>query len=170
MFLGYYAIDVAFTFPVLFKNSSGVNTQSSTTPNFRVYGPAGLQTNGTGNATTKDAGTVTGATNASPIVITSAAHGLTTGTKVTVASVGGNTAANGSFTVTRVDANTFSLDGSTGNSAYTSGGTWTVTGLYSCSITPSQANSYAVGNYYDVLVSATVGGNITSSLFRFGVV
>lgn len=65
---------------------------------------------------------VTGATNASPIVITSTAHGLVTGDRVTIASVGGNTAANGNWTITKNDANTFSLDGSTGNGAYTSGG------------------------------------------------
>lgn len=69
--------------------------------------------------------TITAATNASPIVITSTAHGLSTGDPVTVASVGGNTAANGDWVVTRVDANSFSLDGSTGNDDYTSGGTAT---------------------------------------------
>ena len=69
--------------------------------------------------------TITGASNAEPIVITSNGHGLTTGDFVTVASVGGNTAANGSWYVTRIDANTFSLDGSEGNGSYTSGGTAT---------------------------------------------
>lgn len=66
---------------------------------------------------------VTGATNASPIVITTAAHGLATGDVVTIASVGGNTAANGTFRVTVVSSTTFQLDGSTGNGSYTSGGT-----------------------------------------------
>lgn len=169
MFLGFFTLGVAFTFAALFKNA-GVNAQSTTTPGFRVYGPAGLQTNGTGSLTAKDTGTITGATNASPIVITCAAHGLTTGTLVTISGVLGNTAANGTFTATVVNANSFSLDGSTGNGAYTSGGTWTVTGLYSCSITPSQGNGYAQGGYYDVLVSGTIGGNIQSQLFRFGVV
>jgi hypothetical protein len=66
---------------------------------------------------------VTGATNASPIVVTTAAHGLATGDVVTIASVGGNTAANGTFRVTVVSSTTFQLDGTTGNAAYTSGGT-----------------------------------------------
>ncbi len=65
---------------------------------------------------------INGATNASPIVVTAAAHGLETGDRVTIASVGGNTAANGSFTVTVLSSSTFSLDGSVGNGAYTSGG------------------------------------------------
>lgn len=66
---------------------------------------------------------VTGATNASPIVITTAAHGFATGDVVTLASVGGNTNANGTFRVTVLSSTTFSLDGSAGNAAYTSGGT-----------------------------------------------
>lgn len=68
--------------------------------------------------------TVTGATNASPIQITtSVAHSLATGQMVAIHSVGGNAAANGTFTVTVTGANTFTLDGSTGSGAYTSGGT-----------------------------------------------
>lgn len=68
--------------------------------------------------------TVTGATNASPIEITtSAAHGLMTGNTVTITGVTGNTAANGTFIITKTGASTFTLDGSTGNGAYSAGGT-----------------------------------------------
>ena len=67
-------------------------------------------------------GVVTGATNASPIVIACTAHGLTTGQYATISGVQGNTNANGTWTITRVDANHFSLNSSTGNAAYTSGG------------------------------------------------
>lgn len=67
--------------------------------------------------------TVTGATNATPIVITTATHGLSTGDRVTVASVGGTTGANGDWAITVVSTTTFSLDTSVGNAAYTSGGT-----------------------------------------------
>lgn len=68
--------------------------------------------------------TITGATNASPIVVTTAsAHGLGTGQTVYISGVVGNTAANGSFSATVTSSTTFSLDTSTGNGAYTSGGT-----------------------------------------------
>lgn len=73
--------------------------------------------------------TITGATNATPIVVTATAHPLQTGDAVTIASVGGNTAANGTFVVTKLTADTFSLQNATtladvaGNGAYTSGGT-----------------------------------------------
>jgi hypothetical protein len=66
--------------------------------------------------------TITGATNATPIVITSVAHGLTSGSSVAITGVGGNTAANGSWAIIVIDADHFSLDTSTGNGAYTSGG------------------------------------------------
>lgn len=72
---------------------------------------------------------ITGATNASPIVITAAAHGLSTGDRVFIAAVGGNTNANGIRRVTVLTANTFSLQDEVtgaaiaGNAAYTAGGT-----------------------------------------------
>jgi hypothetical protein len=69
-------------------------------------------------------GVITDATDGSPIVITSAGHGLSTGDKVTVGGVTGNTDANGTFTVKRVNSDQFSLEKSRGNRMYVSGGTW----------------------------------------------
>lgn len=63
-------------------------------------------------------------TNATPIVVTDASHGLSTGDRVTIISHATNTAANGTWTVTRVSANTFSLDGSVGNGVGGATGTW----------------------------------------------
>jgi hypothetical protein len=71
---------------------------------------------------------ITGATNATPIVITSTAHGFANGQTVIIKGVGGNTAANGKFRIANVAANTFELtDVDTqanvaGSGAYTSGG------------------------------------------------
>jgi len=65
---------------------------------------------------------VTAATTATPILLTTAAHGLATGDRVAIAEVGGNTAANGNWTVTVVSPTTFTLDGSVGNGAFTGGG------------------------------------------------
>lgn len=69
-------------------------------------------------------GAITGATNAAPIVITSVGHGRSTGETLVLIGVGGNTAANGTWVITVTGPDTFSLDGSEGNGAYTSGGTW----------------------------------------------
>lgn len=67
---------------------------------------------------------ITAATNAGPIVITSNAHGLTTGDQVIVSQVRGNPAANGLWTITVVDANRFSLNSSSGDGTYGGGGVW----------------------------------------------
>jgi hypothetical protein len=71
--------------------------------------------------------TITNATNATPIAITtSAAHGFTTGQLVVIQGVGGNTNANSAYKITVTGATTFTLDGSAGNAAYTSGGSASV--------------------------------------------
>jgi hypothetical protein len=63
-------------------------------------------------------------TNASPIVVTDASHNLNTGDYVTITGHDTNTAANGFWKITKVDANKFSLDGSTGNGIGAGTGTW----------------------------------------------
>ena len=73
---------------------------------------------------------ITDASNTSPIVITSAKHGLANGDKVFIDQVTGNTNANTKvktvpFTVANATKNTFELLGTTGNGAYTGGGRWT---------------------------------------------
>lgn len=69
-------------------------------------------------------GGITGATNATPIVLTTAsAHGLVAGQVVVVAAVGGNTNANGTWEISAVTSTTITLLNSAGNAAYTSGGT-----------------------------------------------
>jgi len=66
--------------------------------------------------------TITAASNASPIVVTIAGHGYTTGDTVYIYGTTGNTATNGTWIITKVTDNTFSLNGSTGNAAWVSGG------------------------------------------------
>jgi len=68
----------------------------------------------------------------SPIKVTFSNHGLRlgqTGQKVTIAGAKGNTAANGTWPVTVIDANTFSLDTTTGNGDYAGGASWSLTGV-----------------------------------------
>jgi len=67
---------------------------------------------------------VTGASNTSPIEVTSGYdHYLSTGDKVHISGVGGNTNANGYAVVTVTGPKTFLLDGKAGNGEYTGGGT-----------------------------------------------
>lgn len=108
---------------------------------FRMFDVFGYDNSGTFTLETANwsqtTGTITDATNASPIVITSTAHGLSNGNLVGIAGIGGNTAANGYvWQVANVAANTFELLGSTGNGAYTTGGTWyKITGSTSSNLT-----------------------------------
>lgn len=86
--------------------------------------------------------TITGCTNASPIVCTTAsAHGFTTGQAFCIDSVLGNLAANGCFKAGTVTSNTVQLlsrfgDNQPGSGAYTSGGR--LQGLVWTTITPTQ--------------------------------
>jgi len=69
-----------------------------------------------------NAGTITGATNATPIVITEEAHGRSTDNIVTIHNVLGNLVANDTWEITKVDADSYSLDGSVATADYVSGG------------------------------------------------
>ncbi len=82
---------------------------------------------------------ITGATNANPIKITCPAHGYSTGDKVFISGVGGNTNANGGYTITKVDADNFTLNGRSGNASYTSGGL-----VYSFTAIPKSSNGTAI--------------------------
>jgi hypothetical protein len=63
------------------------------------------------------------ATSGAPItVITSSAHGLSSGARVSIAGATGNTAANGTWPIVVIAPDTFSLTGSTGNGTYAGGG------------------------------------------------
>ena len=65
---------------------------------------------------------ISGATNATPIVITVAANsGLKTGDRLAIAGITGNTGANGEWTLEAASSTTFKLIGSVGNGTY--GGT-----------------------------------------------
>jgi hypothetical protein len=67
----------------------------------------------------------------SPIQITtSATNALVTGQTVVISGVTGNTAANGTFVITVIDNQHFTLNGTTGNNNFISGGTGNGTALW----------------------------------------
>lgn len=69
-----------------------------------------------GNASIAASKSIASSTNASPIAVTtSAAHNLATGDRVRIISHATNTAANGTWTITKTSATAFTLNGSTGN-------------------------------------------------------
>lgn len=69
-------------------------------------------------------GTITNVTSGNPPVVTSAAHGLTSGSTVNITGVSGITNINGTNTITVVDADSFSLDSVNGVGTYSGGGSW----------------------------------------------
>jgi len=77
-------------------------------------------------------GTITGiAQPTNPTQITSVAHGLNSNAIVTISGVTGMVQISGSYTITVIDADTFSLNGVDNATfgAYTGGGTWTSTSV-----------------------------------------
>jgi hypothetical protein len=101
---------------------------------------------------------VSGVSTANPgVVTTSAAHGLTTGQTVTIASVGGATQANGTWVVTVLSATTFSIPVNV-TGTYTSGGTVTppfVVGVLDLAVHPERVSSN--GLYVEVDGGAATG-------------
>lgn len=95
---------------------------------------------------------ITGATNATPIVITVAANsGLKTGDRLAIAGITGNTGANGEWPLEAVTATTFRLMGSVGNGVY--GGTPRAAQIFDT--TPLMADHSA---------ALEVGGNLVGTI------
>lgn len=101
--------------------------------------------------------TITGATQANPVVITSNAHGFTNGDIIMIAGVLGMTELNNNtFTVAGATANTFQLSGidGTGFSAYTSGGTASEVYIVACPYSDAEIDQLQFRGQNDVLYIA----------------
>ena len=88
---------------------------------------------------------------------------------MTVASVAGATEANGTWTVTKIDDNTFDLDGSSSPSSYTSGGTANASGLYFATHSLASADGYELGESYIIRGLADIGSDISTDTDTFQV-
>jgi hypothetical protein len=118
--------ELSFAIYVSNDGSGNYSAHAIDTPAVRPSGGIRLTTQSyIDNATqTEAAKTITNATNATPIVVTSASHGYANGDIVYVQGVLGNTRANGGpYIVAASLTNTFELQDSVGNAAWTSGGT-----------------------------------------------
>jgi|GEM_PF-1427984 len=96
-------------------------------------------------------GSITAATNANPCQITSANHGLITGSVISITGVVGMIQLNGNtYTITVVDANNFTLNGidSTAFGVYISDGTWTAN---------NQFFSFTIGSVPFLSQQVTIG-------------
>lgn len=122
------------------------------------------------NSNRRISGTITGATNATPIVVTSAAHGLSSGNTVSISGVLGNTNANGVWEISSVTTDTFTLVSSAGNASYTSGGTFAdiSSSVIKYDAAMSQDISFCGNNGQAKCANWTASANVTSSVNLFG--
>jgi hypothetical protein len=90
VFDGYFNLESTARGMVIVRNPSNAPVDADALPAFRVYGPSGLMDGQSGICEAEDTGVITGAVG-TPIVVTSAGHKRTTGDRVQVAGVVGNT-------------------------------------------------------------------------------
>ena len=107
----------------------------------------------------------------SPISIgTADANGLSTGQQVIVSGIQGNTAANGTWTITVVDPAHFTLNGSSANAAYTGGGNITGGGMAFYDAETSAAALTALGRPLHIFLTPdddpTVNGSADAIFLR----
>lgn len=129
-----------------------------------VNGTSSLQTPG-GFATTMSTSfsiSNTTGNGVSPIVVTTTTtNTLFTGQQVNITGVLGNPAANGIYQITVLTGTTFSLNGTTGNGAYTGGGTVNTTPFSWATNFTEGTPVLAVGadGYTSAQVSTTISGD-----------
>jgi len=115
-------------YPALYaKNCQGTNIQAFQAED-AVNGAQFVNCNGV-NIPVFQAGkyttAITNVTNTSTMFVTASGHGRSTGDKVTITGVQGNTNANvTNASISAIDINTFALTGLSGNAAYTGGGVY----------------------------------------------
>jgi hypothetical protein len=118
-------------------------------------------------------GAITSSTNAAPIVVTTTAnHGLSVNDRVTITDHAVNTNANGTFVLSAVTANTFTLTGTTGNGVGGATGFWCLADvesatlqLYSSATTPAETDvtaTYTICTFTGY-VDKTLNGKLSSS-------
>jgi hypothetical protein len=120
------------------------------------------------NGTTQIIPAITATNTSSPIQVTSTAHGLITGDVVTISGVVGQTGANGTFQVTVLTANTFTLNNSTSVGAWVSGGTIAFTGgVVTATGTSAMWFTGAALDYYHPQVTIVAGGTVAVAGITF---
>jgi hypothetical protein len=137
---------------------------------------------GSVTVTTGPSRTITNVTNSSGLFkVTAVGHGYATGDRVVIASVGGATGANGTWTLTKVDDDNFTLDGSTFAGTYTSGGT-SVPAIFASTDVGrflrmkqgsvwgyGKITAYTAANSVTVLVTSTFTNTDAKTSWRLGV-
>lgn len=147
-----------FIAPLLIRDTGLSPVDADSAPIFRVYGPNGVLIGVTGSCSFLDSGSLTSASNATPVVYTAtASHNLTSGFVVTASGVTGNSGANTFGICTVISPTTFSLANSVGSGAGT-GGTWHMTGLYTYTFNLTSLNGFNTATLYTTVIEGTSTG------------
>lgn len=172
MFAGYVQLEGTF-YGTLLTTENGALTDADAFPTYRIYGPSGIVTGGTGTMAYRQTGVISGIENTTPIRVNmGSAHGLQTGQRLSISGVSGAVAGtvNGqSFPITVVDADTFELQSTTAAGTGT-GGSWHLTGQYTMSHAILAANGYDVNETYTVIYAGEIGGEDGAGEDTFAVV
>lgn len=172
MFAGYVSLEGTF-YGSLLTTENGELTDADALPTYRIYGPSGIMTGGSGTMAYRQSGSISTIEATTPIRVNmSAAHNLQTGQRLTISGVSGAVAGtvNGqTFLVTVIDADTVDLQSTTAAGTGT-GGSWHLTGQYTMSHAALSANGYEVNETYTVIYSGIIGGVSGAGIDTFAVV
>lgn len=148
VYLGIFDLEATFPLSFVTANANGQVQTPDASPTYRGYGPSGPLDSSGGTAARYTSGaTITNATVANPSVLTTnVAHGLTTGDVVLISGVLGTTTVNGIRVATVTSSTTFSV-GVAGVGAYTSGGVFSLNGMWKIVLAATTAAGYAEGNF-----------------------
>lgn len=148
---------------VVASGSALIDTYTAGAPVRSLLSSNGVTAYNSGGLWLPTQATITGASKANPCVITSTAHGFSTGDTVTISGVVGMVQLNTNrYIITRIDANSFSLKDLFGNpvdstaySTYVSGG---IANKISTNSTPP-GNQYDTGGSGVILGTGVVGSS-----------
>lgn len=145
--------------PFLFTDpATGEADDADALPTFRVFGQNGPV--GNGAMSLFEDGNISAITTGATTIVTSAGHGLSVGSVVTIASAGGTTGVNGTHVVTAVTGDTFSFNDTVTSGTYTSGGVWHSTGMYGATLDSAIRSALAIGSSYVVLGYGTFSNDV----------
>lgn len=112
---------------------------------------------------------ISGVALGNPTIVTATSHGFVVGDKVTIASVGGITTVNGTWSVIAKTTNTFAIAlDTTGGASYTSGGTATPAVYVTIDNVKSLSGLDGQANDIDVTNLASTAEEIRLGIARFG--
>ncbi len=154
-------------------DANGTPIDADATPSVKVYDGNGL-VQGPLTPTFAESVAITSVSNpnGTNCVVTSTAHGLQAGQRVTITGVVGHAlSVNSSFNVVSVvNGNSFTINLTGNNGAAGTGGSWHTSGFYKVQIDATTGNGYEAGIVYTAYASYLVSAAAKARIDTFNVV